>query len=125
MSYNNSMLFGPEQSAAPDWDAYRARARAGVQGVNQMPGVLSNYAGLAQMAPEEILRLLFPQAGNDARIGLAGGRPYPRQSLPAPSGSASSRAAQELSALKEMMMLKQGPPDLGPFGPSTLIMGGA
>lgn len=117
MDYNNSMLFGPDQAATPDWADYRQRARAGVHGINQMPGVLSHYAGLAQMKPEDILRLLFPQAGDNARIGLAGGRPYQRQGLPAASNQPSP-TAEELGALKQILMLNQGGADTPFYGGS-------
>lgn len=65
------------------WADYRARARAGTQGVNRMPGVFSNYAQVPQMNPMDVLRMLFPTAPDNAPIGLNGGAPFTRPAPPA------------------------------------------
>lgn len=88
------------------WADYRARARAGTQGVNRMPGVFSNYAQVPQMNPMDVLRMLFPTAPDSAPIGLNGGVPFTR---PVPPTVAPASDAQSKGSLFGLLGMPQAP----------------
>lgn len=54
--------FGNRNTSEADWAAYRQRAAQQDQGINNMPGVFSDYGALAGQSPEQVQSILHHDA---------------------------------------------------------------
>jgi hypothetical protein len=62
----------------PYWDKQREQAHAATQGINQMPGVFSNYGAIPGMDPSQVKQMMFP---GTKQIGIGGGQVSPLQQM--------------------------------------------
>jgi hypothetical protein len=60
------------------WALQGDKARAATQGINQMPGVFSNYAAIPSMDPSQVKQMFFP---GTKQIGFGGGKVPPLQQM--------------------------------------------
>lgn len=56
------------------WSTQNEQARLATQGINEMPGVFSNYSAIPGLDASQVKKLFFP---GDGQIGLKGGQNIP------------------------------------------------